>query len=67
MIKRVNKSETHKNNLQIKHKQKNAKLKEILEFKNAYIDIDTKFRKEIDDNIKLQQGNRLNCCRWLKT
>lgn len=59
--------QTYKNNLQIKHKQKNAKLKEILEFKNAYIDIDTKFRKEIDDNIKLQQGNRLNCCRWLKT
>ncbi len=41
-------------------------LDEIIKYRNTYLEIDKKFKKEIDDNIV---AARRGCgiCRWLKT
>lgn len=47
-------------------KHQNIAFKELMNFRKQYMEIDNKFKKEIDDNIGRTRTERLNCCQWLK-
>jgi hypothetical protein len=46
--------------------EQDVALDAIIMYRNTYLDIDKKFRKEIDDNIVVAR-RRCGVCRWLKT
>ena len=47
-------------------KHQNIAFKELMNFRKQYMEIDNKFKKEIDDNIGRTRTERFNCCQWLK-
>lgn len=38
----------------------------LMNYREHYMEIDSRFKREIDRNIRLTENSRCNCCQWLK-
>jgi len=47
-------------------REQNIAFKELINFRKQYMEIDNKFKNEIEKNIKWTNEGRFNCCQWLK-
>ena len=45
--------------------QKEA-FEKLMNYREHYMEIDVRFKREIDRNIRLTENSRCNCCQWLK-
>ena len=46
--------------------EQHTAFKDLINYRKQYMEIDNKFKSEIDMNIRRTETQRCNCCQWLK-
>lgn len=47
-------------------KDQKDSFEKLIKYREHYMEIDSRFKREIDRNIRLTEQSRYNCCQWLK-
>jgi hypothetical protein len=47
-------------------KDQKYSFEKLMNYREHYMEIDSRFKREIDRNIRLTENSRCNCCQWLK-
>jgi hypothetical protein len=47
-------------------KDQRDSFEKLIKYREHYMEIDSRFKREIDRNIRLTEQSRYNCCQWLK-